>query len=66
MRKRLKTILVIKKSVRRVKREVFVEPLDGVAVTDMEMGRCLDPGENGTGLVGGSGARPGPPKRVER
>jgi hypothetical protein len=55
--------VVIKKSVRRVEREVFVEPLDGVAVPDIEMGRCLDAGENGTSLEGGSGSGPGLPKR---
>jgi hypothetical protein len=29
----------------------------------MEKGRCLDLGENGTGLEGGAGAGPGPPER---
>jgi hypothetical protein len=29
----------------------------------MEMGCCLDPGENGTSLEGGGGAGPGPPER---
>ncbi len=29
----------------------------------METGRCLDTWENGTGLEGGGGAGPGPPKR---
>ncbi len=29
----------------------------------MVTGLCLDPGENGTGLEGGDGARPCPPER---
>ncbi len=37
--------------------------MSNTPVFDMETGRCLDPGENGTGLEGGGEAGPGPPER---